>query len=46
MEQITKGRAPKVRVSQKLIMFKVKRLHKERVEEDGAEKNVLMAGRG
>ena len=46
MEQITKGRAPKVRVSQKLIMFKVKRLHKERVEEDPAEKNVLMAGRG
>ena len=27
-------------------MLKVKRLHKERVEEDAAEKNVLMAGRG
>ena len=46
MEWITQRRTAKLRVSRKLIMFKARRLHEERVGEDAADKNVFVASRG
>ena len=46
MEWITQRRTAKLRVLRKLIMFKARRLHEERVGEDAADKNVFVASRG
>ena len=46
MEWVSQRRENKLRVSRKLIMFKARALHKERVGEDSVEKNVFVASRG
>ena len=46
MEWITERRASKLRVSRKLIMFKARSMHKERVGEDAIDGDIFVASRG